>query len=210
MKKIITLLTLVFLLTASQLYAKKVKVTIDGIMASYVSKLYLVINEDTANAQLIPLQDKQFSVTVKVDNSAFIRLCETKDWPERAFFVLIPDSKHITVDMRAGSIDGSPMSQRLRQACEQARRAGPNGFHVDVFSDNPDDWKQARETERRIRAELTERQKEVIRQIAAENKNNVIPAWIAYCYANVFEEGIIGIIRGEFPKWLGHPILKNK
>lgn len=205
-----TMLTLVFLFTASQLYAKKVKVTIDGTVASYVSKLYLIVNEDTANAQPIPLQDKQFSVTVKVDDNALIRLHENKDWPERAFFVLIPDSKHITVDMNSWKIDGSPMSQRLRKACDQIRRAGPDGFHVDVFSDNPDDWARARETERRVRAEMTECQKNLIRQVVEENKDNVIPVWVTYCFANIFEEGIIGIVRGDFPKWLGHPVLRKK
>ena len=208
MRKIFTVLLM--LLAVSQLHAKNVKVTIDGTMASYVSKLYFIVNEDTANAQLIPLQDRQFAVTVKVDSKAFIRLSESKEWPDRAFFVLIPDSKHITVDMNTGKIEGSPLSQRLSEAFEEARREGPHGFHVDVFSDNPDDWKQARETERRIRAEMTEHQKDVIRRIATENKNNIIPAWITYCFANIFEEGIIGIVRGEHPQWLGHPILKQK
>ena len=88
--------------------AKKVKVTIDGTVSPTQTILYLIINEDTAHAQRLPIKDARFSVTVKVDRDAFIRLHDWKEWPERSVFVLIPDSRHITIDWNKGTITGSP------------------------------------------------------------------------------------------------------
>ena len=111
MKKILFVLAAILLATTAQ--AKKVKVTIDGRVSPSQTKLYLIINEDTANAQLLPIKDAKFSVTVKVDRDAFVRLHDYKQWPERSVFVLIPDSKHITIDWNTGSITGSQQSSEL-------------------------------------------------------------------------------------------------
>ena len=96
MKQLLFVLAAVMLATTAQ--AKKVKVTIDGTVSPSQTKLYLIINEDTANAQLLPIKDAKFSVTIKVDRNAFIRLHDYKEWPERSAFVLIPDSKHIAIN----------------------------------------------------------------------------------------------------------------
>ena len=65
------LMTVAFFATAQ---AKKVKVTIDGTVSPSQTTLYLIVNEDTAQALRVPIQDAQFSVTVTVDRDAFIRL----------------------------------------------------------------------------------------------------------------------------------------
>ncbi|MBR5654881.1 MAG: hypothetical protein IKX22_12485 [Prevotella sp.] len=207
MKRIIPLLTVFFLL-ALPTCAKKVTVTIDGTVSPSQTTLYLIINEDIANAQLIPIQDAHFSITVEVEKDAFIRLHDYKEWPERSVFVLIPDSRHITIDWRNGTIEGSPMSKRLQMACKQIRDASPEGFHIDVFSDDPEAWASAREQERAIRERMMHDQLEAIEKVMKENKRNNIPAWIVYCYYPQLEMPYRLILEGPRGKWCNHPILK--
>ena len=189
--------------------AKKQKLTIDGTVPSWQSNLYIIVNEDTANAQRVPLVDGKFSVTLNVDKNAFIRLHESKNWPERSFFVLIPDSRHITVDGSDFRIEGSPMSQRLQAAVDLVRRTSPESFHVDVFSDDPDAWAEARATERSMRAQMEEEQREVIDKIIQENRKNIIPAWIVYCYPEQVEP-LMSMYSQSSLKWTKHPILQKK
>lgn len=207
MKRLLFLLT-AFLLLALPSCAKKVTVTIDGTLSPTQTTLYLIINEDTAHAQRVPIQDAHFSVTVKVDRDAFIRLHDYKDWPERSAFVLIPDSRHITIDWRDGTIEGSPMSKKLQEATREVARTSPEGFHVDVFSDDPEAWASARETERSIRAKMLQDQIETIQRVIQENKKNNIPAWIVYCYYTKIDEPFRQMFDGYREKWTKHPILK--
>ena len=192
--------------------AKKVTVTIDGTLSPSQTSLYLIINEDTAHAQRVPIQDAHFSVTVEVDRNDFIRLHDYKDWPERSVFVLIPDSRHITIDWRTGTIEGSSMSNKLQAACKLVSSAGPEGFHVDVFSDDPEAWAQARETERSIREQMMREQMDAISRVIDENKRNNIPAWIVYCYYSKVDDPtrhlLDGILDGRREKWTKHSILK--
>ena len=191
--------------------AKKVKVTIDGTLSPTQKTLWLIINEDTANAQLIPIQDAKFSVTVKVDNEAYIRLHDWKEWPERSAFVLIPDSKHITIDWRTGSIEGSFASKRLKAACDMVKREGPGNFHIDVFSDDKEAWAEARAKERAIRLQMEQRQRDVFRQLVIDNRYNEIPAWLVYCYPEFVTPDLMAEVTREIePEWMSHPILKKK
>ena len=119
MKKILFVLAAVLLVATAQ--AKKVKVTIDGRVSPSQTKLYLIINEDTANAQLLPIKDAKFSVTIKVDKNSFIRLHDYKDWPERSVFVLIPDSKHITIE--GTGADGKTVAYEVATDAEYLRQA---------------------------------------------------------------------------------------
>ena len=208
--KRITILMSALLLAALTISAKTVKVTIDGTLSSYISKLYLIIDEDTANAQFVPIKDGKFSVTVKVDRNSFIRLYENKKWPERAFFVLIPDSKHITVNQPAGTIEGSPLSSELKMTLDMINREGPGNFHIDVFSQDKEAWAQARAQERQIRSRMEESQKQLIRRMIEVNSNNNIPAWIALCFKNLFPGGIDEMAQGKSVKWRNHPVLKGK
>ena len=204
------ILTLVLFMAVTNIFAKKVKVTIDGTVSPTQTKLYLIINEDTANAQLLPIVDAKFSVTVKVDDNDIIRLHDWKEWPERSVFVLIPDSKHITINIWDGSIKGSPKSQKMREAIDRVRKTGPNGFHIDVFSDNQEEWARAREQERRIRAQMEDEQRKEVLETIKENGDNAIASWIAYCYADIFPGGLDEIARGQQPKWRNHPIFQGK
>ena len=172
MKKILFVLAAVLLVATAQ--AKKVKVTIDGRVSPSQTKLYLIINEDTANAQLLPIKDAKFSVTVKVDKNSFIRLHDYKDWPERSVFVLIPDSKHITIDWNTGTITGSNQSRELQAICKQIRDASPNGFHIDVFSDDPEAWRQARIREASIREDMMNQQKKIAKEVMLEKQKQDI------------------------------------
>lgn len=203
------------ILCAVTAYAKKVKVTIDGQVSPSQTKLYLIVNEDTANAVRVPITDAQFSITVKVDKDAFIRLHDYKDWPERSIFVLIPDSRHITVDWRTGSIEGSPMSKKLKEEIIRISREGPGNFHIDVFSEDPEAWAEARVRERSIRAQMEMRQRETIGTVIRENADNNIPAWVYYCYKSFLSdppiplEALVGSPTAH-PKWMDHPILKQQ
>jgi len=208
MKKILFVLAAILLATTAQ--AKKVKVTIDGRVSPSQTKLYLIINEDTANAQLLPIKDAKFSVTVKVDRDAFIRLHDYKQWPERSVFVLIPDSKHITIDWNTGSITGSQQSSELQAICKQIRDAGPNGFHIDVFSDDPEDWREARVREAAMREDMMNQQKKIAKEVMLKNKDKIYGAWIMYTFPELLEGELNAIINYEKPKWASHPILKAK
>ena len=189
--------------------AKKVKLTIDGTTSPSQTNLYLIINEDTANAQRIPINDAKFSVTVEVDKNDFIRLHDYKDWPERSPFVLIPDSRHITINTWNGTIEGSPMSLRLQKAVKDIRDAGPGSFHIDVFSEDQKAWEEARIRERAIRAKMEEEQRQVIREIMLENKDNYIPAWIIVCFPEQTDMYLDEVTKGS-PKWMKHPVLMKK
>ena len=208
MKRLIILFFAIAGLTAG--CAKKVKVTIDGTVSPTQTKLYLIINEDTANAKLLPITDGKFSTTVQVDRDAFIRLNDWKEWPERGAFVLIPDSKHITIDWNSGTITGSPMSQELQVTCDKIRKSSPEGFHIDVFSEDPEVWRQARIQGEAIRASMLENQKAIAREVLFDNKNNIISVWIAYCFPQLFEGELEGAIQHMNPKWINHPLLQKK
>lgn len=196
-------------LATQMVCAKKVKLTIDGTTYPSMAKLWLIVNEDTANALRVPIEDAHFSVSLKVDQQAFIRLHDSKGWPERAFFVLIPDSKHITVNLRDGSVQGSSASLQLREAIDKVRKAGPEGFHIDVFGGDKEAWARAREQERAIRAEMEMRQRDLLMQTIDENADNLIPAWLYYCYEEDFNLTPQAVPHGTQTKWAKHAILKK-
>ena len=208
MKQLLFVLAAIMLATTAQ--AKKVKVTIDGTVSPSQTKLYLIINEDTANAQLLPIKDAKFSVTIKVDRNAFIRLHDYKEWPERSAFVLIPDSKHITINWNTGEISGSKQSKELQTICKQIRDAGPNGFHIDVFSDDPEAWKAAREQEHSIRESMLYEQKQIAKLAMVENRDKIYDAWIVYAFPELLEGELDAIVGYKNPKWVKNPILKKK
>lgn len=209
MKKKLAALTLL-LLGMTTLFAKKVTVTIEGTTDSYETSLYLIVNEDTTNAQIILIDNGHFSVTVTVEQNSFIRIHDYKDWPERSLYVLIPDSRHITIDRRNGTIEGSPLSQRLQEAINEVNRCSPEGFHIDVFSDDPAVWEEARRSEMAMREQMENDQREKICELVNKNKDNIIPAWLCYCFADHFLGGIDEIARGSKHKWYKHPIIKKK
>ena len=194
MKRILYLFS-AFMLMVVTACAKKVKLTIDGIASPSQTSLYMIINEDIENAQALPINDGRFSVTVEVEPDAFVRL---------------HDSRHIDVDWRDGSIKGSPMSNKLREAINEARKHSPEGFHIDVFSDNPEAWKDARESERSMREQMLQEQIKSIEKVIRDNNNNIIPAWIVYCYQSLLEGPYRQIIdKNKKHKWAKHPIIKK-
>ena len=199
-----------FMLAITTSCAKSVNLTIDGVVWSSQTSLYLIINEDTANARIVPVTDGRFSVSVKVDSHAFVRLHDSKSRPESSYAVLIPDSRHISFNVEDGTIEGSPLSQKLHEAIRQVRLASPEGFHIDVFSDNEEAWAEARETEKSVRASMEENQRKIILKLIDDNKDNIIPAWIAYCYSKNFHGGIDEMTKGAKYKWLKHPILNRQ
>ena len=199
----------VLIVVALNVCAKKVKLTIDGTTSPSQTTLYLIINKDTANAQRVPVNDANFSVTVEVDMNDFIRLQDNKERPDRDDFVLIPDSRHITVDMWDGIVEGFPMSQRLQQAVRGIKSAGPGTFHIDVFSEDPKAWEEARAQERAIRAQMEEEQRELVRKVMLENKDNNIPAWILYCFPELACMYLDEVTK-DSPKWMRHPILMKQ
>ena len=188
-------------------HAKKVKLTIDGTLSPAQSTLYLIVNEDTAHAQRVPINNGKFSVTLNVDRDAFIRLHDWKEWPERSAFVLVPDSRHITIDWNTGKIKGSKKSEKLKDALDEIKRASPEGFHIDVFSDDPEAWRKAQESGEAIRQQMLNEQREIAKMMILKNKNDFICAWIVYCFPQLVE-GEIGLMLEHMkPKWMNHPIL---
>ena len=101
------------------------------------------------------------------------------------------------------------MSQRLRTALSAIKREDPEGFHIDVFSDDRDAWARAREAERDMRAKMEAEQIEIIAKVMSENKNNNIPAWIAYCYPQFFDRELSSFLNTK-AKWRKHPILNKR
>ena len=208
MKRLLLFLTAIAAVVTG--HAKKVKVTIDGTVSPNQTTLYLIVNEDTAHAQRLTINDAKFSTTIKVDRDAFIRLHDWKEWPERSVFVLIPDSRHITIDWNTGAILGSQKSKKLQNLCKEIRESSPEGFHIDVFSDDPDAWREAQERGNAIRARMLEEQKEIARRVLLENKDNIYSVWIAYCYPQLFEGELNAIIDNMKPKWANHPLLQKR
>lgn len=190
--------------------AKKVKLTIDGTTYPSQTSLYLIINEDIENAQTLEINDGRFSTTIEVDKDAFVRIHDYKEWPERSVFVLVPDSRHITIDWREGTIEGSSMSKKLQEACREVTRESPEGFHIDVFSDDPKAWERAREAERSMREQMQQQQIKAIERVIEKNKSNNIPAWIVYCYQNLLEGPDRAVIeKNKNQKWAKHTIIKK-
>lgn len=208
MKRILLFLTAIFTVVTG--HAKKVKVTIDGTVSPTQTTVYLIINEDTAHAQRLTINDGRFSTTVKVDRDAFIRLHDWKEWPERSVFVLIPDSRHITIDWNTGQIEGSKKSKKLQAACKEIRDNSPEGFHIDVFSEDPNAWRAAQEQANSIRASMLEQQKQIAKRIMLENRNDIYAVWIAYCFPELFEGELNAIIDHMKPRWANHPLLQKR
>ncbi len=207
MKHRIILLASLLLITLG-VCAKKVRLTIDGTTSPSQTTLYLIVNEDTAHAIRVPIVDAKFSVQVKVDANAIIRLHDWKQWPERSVFVLIPDSRHITINTWNGDIQGSPMSQRMRAAIDAVNKASPEGFHIDVFSEDPEEWARAREIGRSMREQMELEQREVIRTMIMDNQDNLIPAWLVYCHPRLVEDWIPFLLKTN-PRWAKHPIMEK-
>lgn len=208
MKRLLLFMTAIVTVVTG--HAKKVKVTIDGTLSPTQTTLYLIVNEDTAHAQLLPIKDAKFSTTVKVDRNAFIRLHDWKEWPERSVFVLIPDSRHITIDWNTGEIKGSKKSQKLQALCKEIRQASPEGFHIDVFSDDRDAWREAQERANTIRQSMLEEQKQIAKGVMLENKDDIYAVWIAYCFPELFEGELNAIIDSMRPRWANHPLLQKR
>lgn len=208
MKRLLLFLTALGAIATGQ--AKKVKVTIDGTVWPSQTTLYLIINEDTAHAERLPIVDGKFTMTVEVDRNAFIRVHDWKEWPERSPFVLIPDSRHITIDWNSGSIQGSKLSQKLNAICSEIRRASPEGFHVDVFSDDPRAWREAQEEANRVRNRMLMNQKEIARRHLLENRDNICAVWIAYCFPDLLDGELKALVSHMKPKWAKHPLMKMK
>lgn len=208
MKRLLLFLTAIVTVVTG--HAKKVKVTIDGTVSPTQTTVYLIINEDTAHAQLLTINEGRFSTTVKVDRDTFIRLHDWKEWPERSNFVLIPDSRHITIDWNTGLIEGSEKSQKLQALCKEIRQASPEGFHIDVFSDDRDAWREAQERANTIRQSMLEEQKQIAKGVMLENKDDIYAVWIAYCFPELFEGELNAIIDNMKPRWANHPLLQKR
>lgn len=203
MKRSFFIMTALALMTAAQ----GKKVTIEGTSSS--ERMYLIVNEDTEHAQLLDIQDGKFSVTVNVDRNTFIRLQESKTYPRHAAAVLIPDSKHITVDTGNRIIQNSSKSKELRRLCMEMESNSPESFHVDVFSQDPQAWKEARERENAIHESMRNYQRDTFKQLLLKDKNNIMLAWLAYCYPEIMEGELQAMVNEMKPKWINHPILKK-
>lgn len=209
MKRIIYFFSALMLVTITAC-AKKVELTIDGTTYASQVSLYLVINEDIENAQTLPIKDGHFSTTIEVERDAFVRIHDYKEWPERSVFVLIPDSRHITINWREGTIEGSSMSKKLQEAIREVTRESPEGFHIDVFSDDKEAWARAREAEKSMREKMQQEQIKTIERVIKQNKSNNIPAWIVYCYHSLLEGPYRSIIdKNKKQKWAKHTIIKK-
>jgi hypothetical protein len=197
---------LVVFLSAS---AKKLKVTIDGTASPSQQTLYLIVNEDTAKAQLISVNEGKFTVTVKVNEDDFIRLSENKERPTPSSVVIMADERNISVDMESRTVKGSYMTDKLRAAIKRIENAGPGHFHIDVFTDDPKAWEEAKTQERMMREEMKEQQRLCARQVLEDERYNDIPAWIVIVFPEQVSPWLNKYIEEE-SMWLEHPVRKKK
>lgn len=213
MKRILSIAILLVCIILSAA-AKNVKVTIDGYTPKYEDSVSIIINEDIDHIMTIPVNEGHFNVQLKVDADAFIRIYEggyLKNYPDRAWFILIPDSKHITVSTIDYSIKGSKMSKRLYECIYEACKHSPEGFHIDVFSDDKDAWAEARAREKAIRQSMMETQMDDIKRIVNDNKDSLIPLWILYSYASgsyEMRDLFVHMVKDD-KKWASHPVGKK-
>lgn len=197
---------LVVFLSAS---AKKLKVTIDGTASPSQQTLYLIVNEDTAKAQLISVNEGKFTVTVKVNEDDFIRLSENKERPTPSSVVIMADERNISVNMETGTVKGSYMTDKLRAAIKRIENAGPGHFHIDVFTEDPKAWEEAKTQERMMREEMKEQQRLCARQVLEDERYNDIPAWIVIVFPEQVSPWLDKYIEEE-SMWLEHPVRKKK
>lgn len=197
---------LVVFLSAS---AKKLKVTIDGTASPSQQTLYLIVNEDTAKAQLISVNEGKFTVTVKVNEDDFIRLSENKERPTPRSVVIMADERNISVDMESRTVKGSYMTDKLRAAIKRIENAGPGHFHIDVFTEDPKAWEEAKTQERMMREEMKEQQRLCARQVLEDERYNDIPAWIVIVFPEQVSPWLNKYIEEE-SMWLEHPVRKKK
>ena len=197
---------LVVFLSAS---AKKLKVTIDGTASPSQQTLYLIVNEDTAKAQLISVNEGKFTVTVKVNEDDFIRLSENKERPTPSSVVIMADERNISVNMESRTVKGSYMTDKLRAAIKRIENAGPGHFHIDVFTDDPKAWEEAKTKERMMREEMKEQQRLCARQVLEDERYNDIPAWIVIVFPEQVAPWLSKYIEEE-SLWLEHPVRKKK
>ena len=197
---------LVVFLSAS---AKKLKVTIDGTASPSQQTLYLIVNEDTAKAVVVPVNEGKFTVTIKVNEDDFIRLSENKERPTPSSVVIMADERHITVNMESRTVKGSYMTDKLRAAIKRIEDAGPGHFHIDVFTDDPKAWEEAKAQERMMREEMKERQRLCARQVLEDERYNDIPAWIVIVFPEQVFPWLDKYIEEE-SLWLEHPVRKKK
>ena len=197
---------LVVFLSAS---AKKLKVTIDGTASPSQQTLYLIVNEDTAKAQLISVNEGKFTVTVKVNEDDFIRLSENKERPTPSSVVIMADERNISVNMESRTVKGSYMTDKLRAAIKRIENAGPGHFHIDVFTDDPKAWEEAKTQERMMREEMKEQQRLCARQVLEDERYNDIPAWIVIVFPEQVSPWLNKYIEEE-SMWLEHPVRKKK
>ena len=203
MKRSLFIMIVLAFMTAAQ----GKKVTIEGTSSS--ERIYLIINEDTEHALLLDIQDGKFSVTVNVNRNAFIRLQESKTFPRRAAAVLIPDSKHIIVDTDNQLIQNSGKSKELKILCIEMESNSPENFHIDVFSQDPQAWKEAREHENALHESMRNSQRDTFKRLLLKDKHNIMLAWLAYCYPEIMEGELQAMVDAMKPKWINHPILKK-
>ena len=148
-------------------------------------------------------------MTVKVNEDDFIRLSENKERPTPSSVVIMADERNISVNMETGTVKGSYMTDKLRAAIKRIENAGPGHFHIDVFTDDPKAWEEAKTQERMMREEMKEQQRLCARQVLEDERYNDIPAWIVI----VFPEQVfpwLDIYIKEESLWLEHPVRKKK
>ena len=209
MRRHIALIATLLLVTLTAC-GKKITVKIDGKAYYNYDKLYLIVNEDTANAVIVPTKDGRIDTKLKVEKNDFIRISIQKNRMESERNILIADSRHITVDLPERTCEGSPMSTKLQEAIRDMEHAFPRYFHIDVFSDNPEDHAKARAQERAIRAKMEQEQATLYVKILKENADNVMPAWLVHTAPSDMLRHMGELEAQSNPVWAKHPILKAK
>ena len=63
----------------------------------------------------------------------------------------------------------------------------PENFHIDVFSQDPQAWKEAREHENALHESMRNSQRETFKRLLLKDKHNIMLAWLAYCYPEIME-----------------------
>ncbi len=189
--------------------AKAIDVTIEGTHYDYVEEVYLIVNEDTAHAQRVPLKDGHFKTTIRVNRNDFIRISRSKYLDKETRNVVIADSKSITVNLYMGTVEGSEQSKLLNDCLLEIERSGPGTFHIDYFGDDPAVWEKIRADEQATRKRMEMHQQEIIRQKIIDNADNLIPAWLVRTQTDIPTEILNKATKGK-PKWMKHPILTGK
>ena len=221
-KQYIILVLLLFVaLTAS---AKKVKVTIEGYNIDWNTDVRVIVNENIDEFHHADIKEGRFSITLKVEKGAFIRLALYKTEPmtngarrvirdfskdSRQGMVVVAEGGKVRINYQNNNVKGSTLSRKLQERRhilqdidKQIRELQeyPRGLHL---------TREQIEAREREVVKLREAQQQFLDRFIKEDASTPLPAWYMRNYPIAAEGAACKQAVQQKAAWLKHPILAD-